>query len=150
MSLMDLLGGGGQKRQELEDFVGRYEKGRPHEGIDDDEARSRYEEVSSHLSDDDYELSAEEAFQRMSPQARKEFAQMVRQQSRQRNVRLDEFDADDDERDGDPRHLAKMARRVRKQQPGGLAGMLGGGGGGGGMGGMLGNPVARAALAGVA
>jgi hypothetical protein len=154
MGLMEMLSGGGQRRGEYEDFVKRYEQGPPHEGYDDDEVLRRYDEVSSELSDDDYELSAEEAFQRMSPQERRQLAQMVRQQGRQRNLDLGEFDQDDDERLEDPRHLARMTRKVRKQQPGGLGGLLGGlgggGGGGGGGAGMLGNPMAKAALAGVA
>ena len=148
MGLMDMLGGG-ERRQEYEDFVNRYEQGAPHEGIDDDEAVRRYDEVSSQLSDDDYELSAEEAFRRMAPQERQELARMVRQQGRQRQVDLGEFDDDDDERYADPKQLARMTRQVRKQQPNMMSQLLGGGGGGG-MGGMLGNPVAKAALAGVA
>lgn len=145
--LQDLLGGG--RKQEYEDFVDRYEEGEPADGIDDDEAVTRYDEVSSQLDDDDYELSAKEAFERMKPQERKELARMLRQGSRERNVDLGDYDRDDDDRDEDPEHLARMARHTRKQQPKGLAGLLGGGGGGG-IGGMLGNPVAKAALAGVA
>ena len=149
-NLMDMLGSGGGRRQEYEDFVQRFDRGAPWEGIDDDEAKSRYEEVSSRLSDDDYELSAREAFERLDPQQRKEMAQMLRQQGRQRQVDLGEFDEDDDDRLSDPQRLARMTRHVRKQQPGGLGALLGGGGGGGGGGGMLGNPLAKAALAGVA
>ena len=145
-NLTDMLGGGGGRRQEYEDFVQRFDRGAPWEGIDDDEARTRYDEVSSQLSDDDYELSAREAFERLDPQQRKEMARMLRQQGRQRQVDLGEFDRDDDDRASDPRELARMTRHVRKQQPGGLGALLGGGGGGG----MLGNPLAKAALAGVA
>ena len=75
---------------------------------------------------------------------------MLRQQGRSRQVDLGEFDHDDDDRLSDPHQLARMSRHVRKQQPGGLASLLGGGGGGGGAAGMLGNPLAKAALAGVA
>ena len=146
-NLMDMLGGGGGRRQEYEEFVQRFDRGAPWEGIDDDEARSRYDEVSSQLTDDDYELSAREAFERLDPQQRKEMARMLRQQGRQRQVDLGEFDHDDDDRLSDPQELARMSRHVRKQQPGGLGALLGGGGGGGG---MLGNPLAKAALAGVA
>ena len=144
---MDMLSGAGGKRAEYEDFVKRYDQGEPHDGIDDEEARSRYEEVSGDLSDDDYELSAQEAFERMSPEQRREFARMLRQQGRQRGVDLGDDDRDDDEADQDPRRLARMTRHARKQQPGGLAGLLGGAGGAGG---LLGNPAAKAALAGVA
>ncbi len=148
MSIPNLLGSGGERRGEYEDFVNRYEQGEPWDGVSDEEARSRYDEVSSSLSEDDYELSAQEAFERMSPEQRRELARMVREQSRERGVQLDEFDDDDDERYArDPRELARMTRKVKKQQPGGLGALLGGGGG---MGGMLGNPAAKAALAGVA
>ena len=151
MSIMDLLGRGGERRGEYEDFVNRYEQGEPWEGVSDDEARSRYDEVSSSLSDDDYELSAHEAFERMSPEQRRELGRMLRQQSRQQGVQLDEYDDDDDERFArDPRELARMTRKVKKHKPGCLGALLGGGGGGGGAAGMLGNPVAKAALAGVA
>lgn len=90
----------------------------------------------------------------MRPEQRQQLARMLRQQGRQKGVDFGEYDADDDDADQDPRRLAKMARHARKQQPGGLGALLGGGGGGGrgggGGGGMLGNPVAKAALAGVA
>ena len=147
-NLMEMLQGGGGRRQEYEDFVQRFDRGAPWEGIDDDEARNRHDEVSSQLSDEEYELSAREAFERLDPQQRKEMAGLLRQQGRQRQVDLGEFDQDDDDRLSDPKRLAKMTRHVRKQQPGGLGGLLGGGGGGGG--GMLGNPLAKAALSGIA
>ena len=149
MGLMDMLSGG-NRREEYEDFVGRYEQGEPWDGIDDDEARNRHDEVASNVSDDDYELSAREAFERLSPQQRKELAGMLRQQGRQGNVDLGDFDRDDDDRDTDPQHLARMTRKVRKEKPDLMGQLLGGGGGGGGMGGMMGNPVAKAALGGIA
>ena len=149
-NLIEGLMGGGGRRQEYEDFVQRYDRGAPWEGIDDDEARNRYEEVSSQVSDDDYELSAREAYERLDPQQRREMAQMLRQQGRRQQVDLGEFDQDDDDRLSDPQRLAQMTRHVRKQQPGGLAALLGGGGGGGGAAGLLGNPLAKAALSGIA
>ena len=142
--LQSLMGGAeGNRRQEFQDFAQRYDRGQPWEGIDDDEARQRYDEVSSNLSDDDYELSAREAYERLSPQQRRELAGMLRREGRQRQVELGEFDRDEDSL-SEPHELARMTRHVRKQQPGGLGALLGGGGG------MLGNPVAKAALAGVA
>ena len=144
MGLMDMLRQGGDRRDEYEDFVRRYEDGDPTEGYDADEARSRYDEVTSELSDDDYELSAREAFERLSPQQRREFGRMLRQESRTQNLDLDDDDGDES-RYEDPARLARMSRKARKQQSGGLGGLLGGGGGG-----MLGNPLAKAALAGVA
>lgn len=49
---MEMLSGSGGRRQEYEDFVQRFERGAPWEGIDDDEAQRRYEEVASRLDDD--------------------------------------------------------------------------------------------------
>src|SRR5215208_1352484 len=97
-NLMEMLGGGGGRQKEYEDFVQRYDRGAPWDGIDDDEAKNRYDEVASQLSDDDYELSAREAFERLDPQQRKEMARMLRRQGRKRQVDLGEFDRDDDER----------------------------------------------------
>ena len=153
MSLMEMLSGGSPRRQEYEDFVQRYDQGEPWDGISDDEAASRHDEIQQHLSDDDYELSAREAFERLNPQQRREMARMLRANGRQHGVRFDEDDDDDDERDTDPRRLARMTRKARKQKPDMIGQLLGGGGGrggGGGGGGMMGNPLAKAALGGVA
>ena len=83
--LENIMGGQPQKRQQYQDFVSRYDQGPPWEGIDDDEAVERYEEVAPHLPPDVYEESAYEAFQRMSPQERRQLAQYLRQQTRQQN-----------------------------------------------------------------
>ena len=147
MSLMDMLRQGGGRRDEYEDFVKRFEEGDPTEGYDEDEARRRYDEVDGELDDDEYELSAREAFERLAPDQRRELGRLLRHEGRSRNVDFGEDDADDDARYEDAGTLARMTRKARKQ-PGGLGALLGGGGGGAG--GMLGNPLAKAALAGVA
>jgi hypothetical protein len=46
MTMLDSLLGGGQK-QELDDFVNRYDQGAPWEGISDQEAIGRYQQVAS-------------------------------------------------------------------------------------------------------
>ena len=54
---MDLLGqllGGGQRREEYQDFVNRYDTGAPWDGISDQEARSRYQQVAPQLSPEMY------------------------------------------------------------------------------------------------
>ena len=78
-----------------------------------------------------------------------QFTQYLRQRAQQQNVDFPDLNQDgiDDRVQRDPGELARMTSRMREQQPGGLAGLLGGGGG---MGGMLGNPLAKAALAGIA
>ena len=148
-----LLGGlfGGQddddddrRRSRAQDFVSRYEQGPPYEGIGPDEAYHNYRQVAGRLSPQEYEESAAEAFQRMSPQERMQFAQMLQQRAG------GQFGA---VRGDDPRQLAQSVARYRQQDEGGLASLFGGGGGGGrggGMGDLLSNPLAKAALGGVA
>ena len=142
-----LLGGlfGGQdddddrRRGRAQDFVSRYEQGPPYEGISDEEAYHNYRQVAGRLPPRDYEESAAEAFQRMSPQERMQFAQLLQQRGGDRfgGVRGD-----------DPRQLAQAVSQYRQQDEGGLASLFGGGGGG--MGDLLSNPLAKAALGGVA
>ena len=149
MGLLDDLVGGGQQRQEYHDFVNRYDQGAPWTGISDREAVSRYQQVATRLPPDMYQQSAEEAFGRMAPQERMEFARHLQQRSRQQGVDFPDFNQDGiDDRYQDPRMLAQVTSRMEQQQPGMLGQLLGGGGSGGG-GNMLDNPLAKAALAGV-
>jgi len=177
-----LLGGlfGGQdddtqSRTKAQDFINRYDQGAPHEGISGEEALNNYQAVAGRLSPQELEDSAAEAYERMSPEERRQFAQFLNERS---SVQFDQIS-------DDPRDLARMTSRVQAQQPDGIAGLLGGmmGGGmgsmlggntsggmggmlsglmggdddrdgrqrgGGGMGDMLQNPIARAALGGIA
>jgi hypothetical protein len=174
-----LFGGGGddggdRRREEYRDFAERYDRGAPYEGISNDEAYSRYREMDSNLSDDDYQLSAREAFERMSPEERMEFGQMMRHQSNEQGYDFPGPDYDE-QRFQDPDYLAGAMGTMRRQNPdmmsqlmggmmgGGMGGPMGGGlggglMGGGGMGGMgggmgggaMGSPVAKAAMAGIA
>ena len=144
--------GGGQQRQEYHDFVNRYDQGPPWTGISDREAVSRYQQVATRLPPDMYQQSAEEAFARLSPQERQEFARYLQQRSQQQGLDFPDFNQDGiDDRYQDPRMLAQVTSRMEQQQPGLLGQLLGGGGSGGSGGGgnMLDNPLAKAALAGV-
>ena len=147
-----------RRRSRARDFVSRFEQGAPHEGYDDDEVIQNYRSVAGRLSPEEYEEAASEAFGRLSPQERRQLAELMQQRSGGR------FAVQTD----DPRDLARATSRFRQQDSdgGGLASLFGfgggdggkgdllsaarGGGGGGGMGGMLDSPVAKAALAGVA
>jgi hypothetical protein len=147
--LQNLLGGG-QQRQQYQDFANRYDQGPPHEGYSDQEVLDRYNQVAPQLPPDMYQQSAEEAFARLSPQQRQEFARYLQQRSQQQGLNLPDFNQDGiDDRYQDPRVLAQVTSRMEQQQPG-ILGQLLGGGGGGGAGNMLDNPLAKAALAGVA
>lgn len=172
------------RRSQVQDFVSRYDDGPPTEGFSDDEALRHYDEVAGHLSPEEYQEVATQAFERMSPEQRREFAQML--------MRHDDDGSsppiDSDTQYEDPRQLAQATSQVQQQRPKGLAELLGtnsvrtedstggmgdqmGGGpggmlgdltggysqqrgygqvGAGGIGGLVNNPVARAALGGIA
>ncbi len=172
MDFLNNLMGGGDRREEYRDFTNRYDEGAPYEGISEEEAANRYREVAPNLSEEDYRLSAREAFTRMAPEERVEFGRMLREESQQRGYG-DFIDRDHDGQDDrfqDPDYLASMTSRMHQERPDLLGSLLGGtmGGGGGGLlggmmgggmtggggasggGGMMGNPVAKAAVAGIA
>jgi hypothetical protein len=157
-----LLGGlfGGQddedepvRRQRASDFIDRYERGRPYDGINDDEVIQNYRATASRLSPQEYEEAAAEAFGRLSREERRELRRRLRQQ---RGTQM----RDDD--DDDPRLMARELSQYRQEGSndplggllGGLGGMLGGGGGStqasGSQGDLLGGPLGKAVLGGVA
>ncbi len=141
----------GSQREEFDDFVNRYDQGAPWDGISQEEAVSRYQQVATQVPPDVYEQSAEDAFSRLSPQQRMQLGQYLRQQGRQRNLPVADFDQDGiDDRFQDPRQLARMTSQMDQREPGLLGQLLGGGGSIGGQSGMLENPIAKAALAGIA
>lgn len=148
--LQNVLGGGQESEHGYGDFVNRYEQGPPHEGYSDEEVSRRYQQVSRQIPSDVYQESAQEAFGRMAPQERMQFGQSLRQQARQQNFNFPDQDQDgQDDRFQDPNYLAQVTGRMHQQQPD-LLGQLMGGAGGlmGGRG--MGNPLAKAAMAGIA
>jgi len=157
--LQNLLGGG-QQRQEYQDFVNRYEQGHPSQGYSGQEVLDRYQQVAANASPQLYQESAEQAFARLSPQERMEFLQ---QRAQQQNVPLPMTPQGgfNSPQAADPGFLAQLATQLHLQQPGLFSGLLGGLLGGGGspqpqysqgqqQGSVLDNPIARAALAGIA
>jgi hypothetical protein len=157
-----LLGGlfGGQdddddevRRRRATDFVDRYERGAPYDGIDDDEVIQNYRATAGRLSPQEYEEATAESLSRLSREERRELRRRLRQQ------RGAEMRDDDDD---DPRLMAQELSQVRQQGSddplggllGGLGGMLGGGGAStqasGSQGDLLGGPLGKAVLGGVA
>jgi len=170
MDLLQNILGGGQQRQQYQDFANRYQQGDPWDGISDDEALQRYQQVAPHLQPQQWQDAAQESFSRLSPQQRMELGRYLQQGAQQQGYNFPDMNRDGiDDRMQDPGYLAQMAGQMRQQQPGLfsqlLGGALGGGamsnalGGGmtgnsgaamGGLGQMLNNPIAKAALAGIA
>jgi hypothetical protein len=154
MSFLDSLLGGGQ-RQELQEFTQRYDQGAPWQGISDQEAYNRFQQVAPQLPPQVYQQSAQQAFERLDPQQRMQLGQYLQQQAQQQNVPFPHQGGQ--EAFQDPGYLAQVTGQMHQQQPGilgqllgGALGMGGGGGGGGGSQSMLDSPIAKAALAGVA
>ncbi len=104
-----------RRRGRAQDFVSRYEQGPPYQGISDEEAYHNYRQVAGRLSPQEYEESAAEAFQRLSPQERMQFAQMLQQRA---GGQFGAFQVDD------PRELARVTSGYRQQDPGGLASLF--------------------------
>jgi hypothetical protein len=119
MALTDMLQDAATK-EKLQDFAQRYDQGKPWEGISDDEARERHDQVASQLDDNEYEESARESFERLDPQERREAARQ-----------LDAGDTDD------PAELARATNKARKEKPDMLQQLMS-------------NPAIKGAVAGIA
>ena len=144
MDVLNNILGSPEKRSQYDDFIGRYQQGSPYDGIDDDEAVQRYEEITPTLSDRDYQESAEAAFSQLSPEERREFSRYLRDRAQQRG--MNDFDGNGiDDRLEDPSELAKRTTQVRKQDPNILEQLMGKGG----TGGPLDNPLAKIVFAGI-
>jgi Ricin-type beta-trefoil lectin domain-like len=142
MGLLDALLGDPSQQQDYQDFAGRYQQGPPHEGYTDQEVLQRYQQVAPNLSPQEYQAAAEQAYARLSPHERLQFGQHLQQQAQQRGYTGFGMGAAAEQYQ-DPAYLAQATTQLHQQQPGLLGALLGGGGGGG-------NPLAKAALAGIA
>jgi hypothetical protein len=151
---MDMLENllGGEQLGDVQDFLRRYERGAPAEGISDQEALDHHQQVAAKVPPEQYQQAAGEAFDRMSPQEREQVGQQLQQGAQAH--RLDLGSLLGGAGGGlaqlhDPGTLAQLAGALQRQQPGLLGNLLGGGQGGKG-GGLLASPAARAALGGIA
>jgi hypothetical protein len=157
MEFVEKLMGGGQQQEAYQGFVNRYESGHPSEGYDEQEVMQRHQEVASQLSPEEYQQAAQQSFERMSPEERKRFGQHLQEEAQQQGYNDPTLANAGHEQFQDSGFLAQAAAKMQGQEPGMLGQLLGGGGGGlGGMlggssgSGMMGNPMAKAALAGIA
>lgn len=153
--LKGLFGGGDDDRNRAQDFISRYEQGPIDQGYSDDEAYEQFQRVSQHADPDTIQRASEQAFSRMDPQQRAQFAQVLQQQGGGQMMGGIQ---------DDPRQMAGMVSQIHRQNPGGLASLFGGGGGGigdalggllggggsGGGGGFPGGAIGKVALGGIA
>jgi predicted transcriptional regulator len=70
-----------ERREELLDYADRYERGATYDNISEEEAVTRYCEVATELSGEDYRYSACEAFSQMEPEERVQLGKRLRDQS---------------------------------------------------------------------
>jgi hypothetical protein len=151
MDILQQLLGAGQQRQEYQDFAHRYDQGAPWDGISDQEAYNRFQQVAPQLPPDMYQQSAQQAFERLDPQQRMQLGQYLQQQAQQQNVAFPQQGSAESFQDAG--YLAHVTGQLHQQQPGILGQLLGGALGSGSAGGgqaALNNPIAKAALAGIA
>src|SRR6185295_10378364 len=151
MGMLDELLGGGHIQKEYRDFVNRYEQGSPSEGYSDQEVLKRYSEVSHAVPPKEYAKAAQESLEKLSPEEREEFVEMLQQRAAARGVKLPGNVA------SDPKDLGKVLTDLH-ERPGQLRDILGPGDGqpqdqaqgSNPITDMLSSPMAKAVLAGIA
>jgi hypothetical protein len=104
-------------RAKADDFVNRVESGNPTEGFSTEEALTSFSQVAGNLSPNELEDAATQALERFSPEQRREFSQLLQQQTGAPAGATD-----------DPREIAHLTSQLQSQSPDGLVGLLGGGG----------------------
>ena len=152
MDLLEMLMGSSQAREGFEDFLNRFEEGKPWEGYGDQEVLDRYGQVSNKVSSSDYEQAARDAFGHLSQADREEFGQMLAGQAQSRGFNLPGLTPGQGQGFGDLDWLSNITGQLH-QQPGLLRDLLGGLTGNRGessSGGIFSSPLAKAALAGIA
>jgi hypothetical protein len=149
VNLLEGLLGGGQQRQNAENFANRYANGSPYEGYTGQEAAGYYQQIAPQMPQDQYLAAAEQAAARMSPEERMQFGQYLEQQAAQQGLSFPPGMqmGMGGQQYQNPGALAQMMGHMHQQQPG-ILGQLLGGGQGGQSGGM--NPLAKAMLGGIA
>jgi hypothetical protein len=163
LNLFEILMGGGEKRQEYEDFARRYDQGPPWEGYSDQEVLDRYGEVAHKVPTADYEMAVRDALSRLSPEEQAEFLRNLQERTRARGATLPEPRAGGG--GGGLDDLARSVRELHEQPgrlrnvltdpstsvPGGVPGVPGVGPAGVslGAGSIFGSPLAKAAIAGI-
>lgn len=147
------------RQTKAQDFISRYDQGAVDEGYDENEAFEHFQQVSQHADPDTMQRASEQAFNRMDPDQRTQFAQYLQQQGGGGNLQ--------GRMSSDPREMAGMVSQMQRQNPGGLGALFGGGNsgnsggggigdalggllGGGGGGGFPGGSMGKVALGGIA
>jgi hypothetical protein len=137
---------GGQGGGKVQDFINRYQQGAPADGIDAQETADHYQQIAPQLPTDVYRDSARDAFDRLSPQEREQFSAWLRERASQQGVALPGQLSDPraaQQAAQSPSSMADALSQVQQDQPNVLQQIFGEGG-------ALSNPIAKAAVAGIA
>jgi hypothetical protein len=137
---------GGQQGQKVQDFIKRYQQGAPADGIDAQETADNYQQIAPQLPADVYRDSARDAFERLTPQEREQFSAWLRERASQQGVALPgqlQDPAAAQQAARSPSSMADALSRMQQDQPNVLQQIFGEGG-------ALSNPIAKAAVAGIA
>src|SRR5437868_6980610 len=126
LDILQSLLGGGQQRQDYQDFVNRYHDGPPDQGYSNQEVLNRYQQVAPNLPQDMYMQSAQDAFARMSPQEGEEFGRWLQTQAQQQGYSPPAFNQMGPGAYQDPGMLGRILGQMHQQQPDILSQMLGG------------------------
>jgi hypothetical protein len=131
-NLVRNIGGG-----DLESMLSSFVQGK-HEDVPDSQVQSTYGQVASQLPQDQYVQAARDAFSKLTPEQREEFARELQAKAQQHGLDVPSAQAVQ----SDPGALANAVGDVHAQQPNLLQQMFAPGG-------MFSNPAAKAALLGI-
>lgn len=129
-----MLGGSGGG---LGSLIDMFDGGR-HDEASDEQVTSGYGQVAANLPQDPYLAAAQQAFERLSPEQRAQFAQQLQAQAGQHGVSLPPLPNGGQ----DAGSLAQATGQVHAQQPNVLQQMFAPGG-------TFSNPIAKMALLGI-
>jgi hypothetical protein len=121
----------------LDSILAKFEQGQ-HDQVPDSQLHQSYEQTAAQLPRDQYVQAAEQAFSKLTPEQRAEFARMLQAKAGQYGVPAPQAQS----APTDPGGLASAVGEVHAQQPNLLQQMFAPGG-------TFSNPIAKAALLGI-
>jgi hypothetical protein len=135
MTLSDVINRIG--RGDLQGMLDKFNAGQ-HDDVPDSQVHDSYGQVATQIPQDQYEQAARDAFEKLTPQQREQFAKELQQQTQQRGVNAPAAQT----ASSDPGSLASAVGEVHAEQPNLLQQMFAPGG-------VFSNPAAKAALLGI-
>jgi hypothetical protein len=123
--------------ERLQDMLDKFNAGE-HDQVSDSQVHESYGQVAAQMPQDQYVQAARDAFEKLTPQQREQFARELQQQAQQRGLDVPAAQ----NASPDPATLASAVGQVHADQPNLLQQMFAPGG-------VFSNPAAKAALLGI-